>query len=57
MALVTGASVGIGAAVARDLVQHGMKVIGCARNVQKVQVCSGVISSNSNSQISFCYIL
>lgn len=38
VALVTGASVGIGAAVARALVQHGMKVVGCARSVEKIQV-------------------
>lgn len=38
VALVTGASVGIGAAVARALVQHGMKVVGCARNVDKIEV-------------------
>uniref|UniRef100_A0A3B5ANZ6 Dehydrogenase/reductase (SDR family) member 11b n=1 Tax=Stegastes partitus TaxID=144197 RepID=A0A3B5ANZ6_9TELE len=35
VALVTGASVGIGAAVAKELVRHGMKVVGCARNVDK----------------------
>ena len=32
VALVTGASDGIGAVVAQKLVEHGMKVIGCARN-------------------------
>eukprot|EP00079_Xenopus_tropicalis_P023980 XP_012816495.1 PREDICTED: dehydrogenase/reductase SDR family member 11 isoform X2 [Xenopus tropicalis] len=37
VALVTGASVGIGAAVARVLVQHGMKVVGCARSVDKIE--------------------
>ncbi|XP_008295373.1 dehydrogenase/reductase SDR family member 11-like [Stegastes partitus] len=37
VALVTGASVGIGAAVARELVRHGMKVVGCARNVDKIK--------------------
>ncbi|XP_006640902.1 dehydrogenase/reductase SDR family member 11a [Lepisosteus oculatus] len=37
VALVTGASVGIGASVARALVQHGMKVVGCARNVDKIE--------------------
>ncbi|XP_072098985.1 dehydrogenase/reductase SDR family member 11a isoform X1 [Mobula birostris] len=37
VALVTGASAGIGAAVARALVQHGMKVVGCARRVDKIE--------------------
>ena len=31
VALVTGASTGIGQGIARSLVKHGMKVIGCAR--------------------------
>ena len=38
VALVTGASVGIGAAIARLLVENGMTVIGCARNVAKIDV-------------------
>ncbi|MEQ2233932.1 Dehydrogenase/reductase SDR member 11 [Ilyodon furcidens] len=37
VALVTGASVGIGAAVTRALVQQGMRVVGCARNVDKIE--------------------
>ncbi|XP_030600031.1 dehydrogenase/reductase SDR family member 11-like [Archocentrus centrarchus] len=37
VALVTGASVGIGAAVAVELVRCGMKVVGCARDVGKIQ--------------------
>ncbi|XP_057207461.1 dehydrogenase/reductase SDR family member 11-like isoform X3 [Triplophysa rosa] len=37
VALVTGASVGIGAAIAKSLSQHGMKVIGCARNVEQIE--------------------
>lgn len=37
MALVTGASVGIGAAITRALVKHGMRVVGCARNVQQIE--------------------
>uniref|UniRef100_A0AAY4B3Y6 Dehydrogenase/reductase SDR family member 11 n=1 Tax=Denticeps clupeoides TaxID=299321 RepID=A0AAY4B3Y6_9TELE len=37
VALVTGASAGIGAAVARSLVQSGMKVVGCARNVERIE--------------------
>jgi len=38
VALVTGASVGIGAAVARGLVQQGMRVVGCGRSVDKIEV-------------------
>uniref|UniRef100_A0A668VFZ3 Dehydrogenase/reductase SDR family member 11 n=1 Tax=Oreochromis aureus TaxID=47969 RepID=A0A668VFZ3_OREAU len=37
VALVTGASVGIGAAIAVELVRLGMKVVGCARDVGKIQ--------------------
>ncbi|XP_051813924.1 LOW QUALITY PROTEIN: dehydrogenase/reductase SDR family member 11-like [Acanthochromis polyacanthus] len=37
VALVTGASVGIGAAVAKELVRCGMKVVGCARNVDQIK--------------------
>lgn len=44
VALVTGASVGIGAAIAKELVRYGMKVVGCARNVEKIQVCDKVNS-------------
>ncbi|XP_048242868.1 dehydrogenase/reductase SDR family member 11-like [Haliotis rufescens] len=32
VALVTGASAGIGAGLVKALVKHGMKVVGCARN-------------------------
>uniref|UniRef100_A0A3Q1F333 Dehydrogenase/reductase SDR family member 11 n=1 Tax=Acanthochromis polyacanthus TaxID=80966 RepID=A0A3Q1F333_9TELE len=38
VALVTGASVGIGAAVAKVLVRCGMTVVGCARNVDQIKV-------------------
>ncbi|KAK7506753.1 hypothetical protein BaRGS_00002228 [Batillaria attramentaria] len=40
VALVTGASAGIGYAVARALVERGMKVVGCARNVFSLQKLS-----------------
>ena len=38
VAIVTGASVGIGAAICKMLVKHGVKVVGCARRVDKIQV-------------------
>ena len=38
VALVTGASAGFGAAISKRLVEHGMKVVGCARNITKIQV-------------------
>jgi NAD(P)-dependent dehydrogenase (short-subunit alcohol dehydrogenase family) len=38
VALVTGASAGIGLALADALAQHGMKVAACARNIAKIQV-------------------
>lgn len=37
VALVTGASVGIGAAICKKLVECGLIVVGCARNVDKIQ--------------------
>ncbi|CAL8104461.1 unnamed protein product [Orchesella dallaii] len=37
-ALVTGCSSGIGAVIAKDLVRYGVIVIGCARNVEKIDV-------------------
>ncbi|CAG0882671.1 unnamed protein product, partial [Cyprideis torosa] len=37
VALVTGASAGIGAAICKELVKHGMKVVGCARRVHRIE--------------------
>ena len=38
VALVTGASAGIGAAVCKQLVSAGMVVVGAARGVERVEV-------------------
>ena len=38
VALVTGASTGIGYETAKQLVLSGMTVVGCARNTSKIEV-------------------
>jgi NADP-dependent 3-hydroxy acid dehydrogenase YdfG len=42
VAIVTGASAGIGAGIARLLAENGLKVVGIARRSERVEV------SNSN---------
>ncbi len=37
-ALITGASSGIGYALSRSLCELGMNVVGCARNIEKIEV-------------------
>jgi len=38
VALVTGGSAGIGAAIVRRLSNHGLKVVACGRQVDRIQV-------------------
>ncbi|XP_070572620.1 dehydrogenase/reductase SDR family member 11-like isoform X2 [Ptychodera flava] len=47
VALVTGASVGIGKAISKALVEHGMIVYGCARDVDKIKSHSEELESQS----------
>ena len=53
VALVTGASVGIGAAICRELVKHGMTVIGCARNDKQIEELSAELSDHPGSLVAF----
>ncbi|XP_074535635.1 dehydrogenase/reductase SDR family member 11-like [Halichoeres trimaculatus] len=55
VALVTGASVGIGAAIAKELVRHGMKVVGCARDVEKIQKLAAECQSDGYSGVLVPY--
>ncbi|XP_069683473.1 dehydrogenase/reductase SDR family member 11-like [Periplaneta americana] len=47
VAMVTGASGGIGAAITKELVKQGLKVVGLARRVDKIQEQSAELKSAS----------
>ncbi|KAK7111500.1 dehydrogenase/reductase SDR family member 11-like [Littorina saxatilis] len=49
VALVTGASAGIGYCMAKALVQRGMKVVACARNIAPIQELAKELSDQSGS--------
>ncbi|KAM6987505.1 dehydrogenase/reductase SDR family member 11-like [Tautogolabrus adspersus] len=55
VALVTGASVGIGAAIAKELVRQGMKVVGCARDIEKLQKLAAECQSAGHSGVFVPY--
>ncbi|RXG57127.1 hypothetical protein Avbf_09191 [Armadillidium vulgare] len=49
VALVTGASTGIGASICEVLVQSGLKVVGAARGVEKIQTLSETLKDAKGS--------
>uniref|UniRef100_A0A3B5LTA5 Dehydrogenase/reductase SDR family member 11 n=1 Tax=Xiphophorus couchianus TaxID=32473 RepID=A0A3B5LTA5_9TELE len=51
VALVTGASVGIGATIAKELVRLGMTVVGCARSLDKIQALAAECKSAGHSGV------
>jgi NADP-dependent 3-hydroxy acid dehydrogenase YdfG len=48
VAVVTGASTGIGRDIVKSLVQHGVIVVGLARRVERVEVKSAFIYCSIN---------
>ena len=44
-AFITGASAGIGYDVSRRLCELGMNVVGCARNIEKIEVRGLIVFS------------
>ncbi|KDR14276.1 Dehydrogenase/reductase SDR family member 11, partial [Zootermopsis nevadensis] len=52
VAVVTGASSGIGAAIAQELVKKGLKVVGLARRVERVEELANSLESASGKLYS-----
>ncbi|XP_078490442.1 dehydrogenase/reductase SDR family member 11-like [Ciona intestinalis] len=51
VAVITGASAGIGKAIAKKLVSHGMKVVGCARNEEKLKQIASEVNGKGQGEM------
>src|SRR5580692_11004554 len=57
VAIVTGGSRGIGAAIVRRLAKDGLHVVAIARNLEKLQqVCAEVTAENGSAEAVACDI-
>lgn len=51
VALVTGVSAGIGLGIVERLVAHGMKVVGCARNKERIEALANKVNEKGPGQM------
>ena len=57
VALVTGGSAGIGAAIVDKLVTHGLKVVSCARNIEKLEELASKLKDEKGEVCPYQYDL